>query len=212
MMVAAVGLASVTSTRRERLRAQMRQEILTASRQILRESGFKDLSMRASAQAVGVTAPTLYDYFPSKEGVLDALFVEGCDRLQHTLRQILATVEVGLPQLRQIAFAYRAFAHDEPDLFQLIFGRVDRQYRPADEVKGQVMVLADLLVAAIVAAIEIGDVRPVDPQAACLSVWTSVHGFVTLEINGFLDEKCEPGTRDAVFDESLDMLIDGLRP
>lgn len=211
-MVAAVDLAPVATTRRERLRAQMRQEILTASRQILRESGLKDLSMRALAQAVGVTAPTLYDYFPNKEGVLDALFIEGCDRLQDTFRQILASVEVGLPQLRQIAFAYRAFAHEEPDLFQLIFGRIDRQYRPADDVKVHAKELAQLLVMAILAAIEIGEVRPVDPKVACLSVWTSVHGFVTLEINGFLDEKCEPGTRDAEFAATLEMLVEGLRP
>lgn len=211
-MVAAVGLAPVTTTRRERLRAQMRQEILTASRQILRESGFKDLSMRTLAQAVGVTAPTLYDYFPNKEGVLDALFVEGCDRLQLTLRQILASVDVGLPQLRQIAAAYRAFAHEEPDLFQLIFGRIDRQYRPADDVKARVKKLADLLVLAIVAAIEIGDVRPVDPEAACLAVWTSVHGFVTLEINGYLDDECETETRDTEFAACLEMLVEGLRP
>jgi AcrR family transcriptional regulator len=211
-MVAEVSVVPGTSTRRERLRAQMRQEILTASRQILRESGFKDLSMRTLAQAVGVTAPTLYDYFPSKEGVLDALFEEGCDRLQKTFRRALDSNDVGLPQLRQIAFDYRAFAHNEPDLFQLIFGRIDRQYRPAADVKAQAKGLADLLVSAIVAAIEIGDVRPVDPKAACMSVWTAVHGFVTLEINGFLDDECDPQSSEAMFEASLDMLVQGLRP
>src|SRR5215213_8888944 len=205
MMVASVSVASIPGTRRERLRAQMGQEILTASRQILREFGFKDLSMRALAQAVGVTAPTLYDYFPSKEGVLDALYEEGCGRLQNTFRQAFGNTEVGLPQLREIAFAYRAFAHAEPDLFTLIFGRIDRQYRPAEEVKAQAKSLADILVSAIIAAIEIGDVRPVDPKAACLTVWTAVHGFVTLEINGFLNDECDPQTSEAMFATSLEM-------
>src|SRR5262245_10921008 len=115
--------------RRDRLRAQSRQEILDAARRILREQGIKEVSMRGLAQSVGSSPATIYDYFESKEGVLDALFQQGAERLLVAFKDAVSSIEPGLAQLRQIAIAYRAFAHDEPDLFQLIFGRVDRNYR-----------------------------------------------------------------------------------
>lgn len=210
-MITPVDTFPALGTRRERLRAQMRQEILTASRRILRESGFKDLSMRTLAQAVGVTAPTLYDYFQNKEGVLDALYDEGCARLEQIFRQSIAGTPVGILQLKTLAYAYRSFAHAEPDLFQLIFGRVDRSYIPCHPGKDKVKVLAELLVLAIAAAIKTGEVRPVDPNAACLTVWTAVHGFVTLEINGYLSDDYDGRTSEEKFQSTLDMLIDGFR-
>lgn len=197
--------------RRERLRAQMRQEILDAARRILREQGIKELSMRGLGQAVGVTAPTLYDYFPNKEGVLDALFQEGTARLRRAFEEAIAANEPGLAGLRAIGIAYREFAHEEPDLFQLIFGRVDRNYRPADDVKSSAAVLFEILVATIQGAIDAKQVRAADPTALALSAWAVVHGFVTLEINQFLDD-CAPFQADATFEETLRIFSDGLAP
>ncbi|MEA2511919.1 MAG: hypothetical protein QOJ59_1406 [Thermomicrobiales bacterium] len=201
---------TVGGKRRERLRAQMRQEILDAARRILREQGIKELSMRGLAAAVGVTAPTLYDYFANKEGVLDALFLEGTDRLLRAFQDAVAANEPGLPQLRAIGIAYRTFAHEEPDLFQLIFGRVDRVYRPAEDVKSHAAALFEILVAAIQEAIDAGQVRSVDATAAAISAWAAVHGFVTLEINEFLGE-CTPLGADEAFETSLQTFVEGLR-
>src|SRR5215217_8259217 len=135
----------LAGTPRERFRAQMRREILDAARRILREQGIKELSMRGLATAVGVTAPTLYDYFANKEGVLDALFEEGTARLLRAFEEGIAASEPGVAQLRHIATAYRLFAREEPDLFQLIFAKVDRAYRPADGVKAGASALFDVL-------------------------------------------------------------------
>src|SRR5262245_29540883 len=71
-----VGLDLQALPRRERVRALMRQDILDAARRLVQEEGIRGLTMRALGRAVGVTAPTLYDYFPSKEAVLDALFIQ----------------------------------------------------------------------------------------------------------------------------------------
>jgi AcrR family transcriptional regulator len=208
-MVAQDLTSPVVGKRRERVRAQMRQEILDAARRILREQGIKELSMRGLGQAVGVTAPTLYDYFASKEGVLDALFQEGAERLLRAFENAVAAHEPGVAQLRAIAVAYRAFAHEEPDLFQLIFGRVDRTYRPAEEVKSRAAALFEILVQAMVEATAAGQLRPVDPMAAAVSAWAIVHGFVVLEINGYLDD-CTPQEGNAAFEASLQIMFEGL--
>ena len=195
---------------RDRVRAMMRQDILDAARAIMREQGIKELSMRALARAVGVTAPTLYDYFPSKDGVLDALFQQGTDRLLREFEEAVSTNDPGFSQLRGIAAAYRTFAHAEPDLFQLMFSRPDPAYCPNDEVKSRSAGLFEILVGAIKLAIDTGHLRTVDPTATALAAWAAVHGFVILEINGFLRD-CSPLEADATFDISLHVLFDGLR-
>lgn len=197
--------------RRDRLRAQMRDEILAAARRIVRERGFEGLAMRALANAVGVTAPTLYDYFPSKEAVLNALYRQGAEFFQRAMTEATATAEPGLPRLWAAARAYRRFARTHPDLFQLLFGRVDRAYRPGEAEKGCILRTSEGLVARVAEAMALGHLRPADPEVVGRSLWITVHGFAMLEINGF----CDPGTpalADAQFEATLAALFRGLRP
>src|SRR4051794_8396145 len=100
----------IALSRRERLRAMMRGDILNAAREIVRADGFKELSMRTLARSVGVTAPTLYDYFPSKEAVLDALYVEGVNGMIAEYDAILSEETSGLDAIVRMARAYRTFA------------------------------------------------------------------------------------------------------
>ena len=120
-----VPLAAVVTSPLERCRE--------TAREIVRREGFKELSMRALARAVGVTAPTLYDYFPSKEAVLDALYVVGVNAMIDDYDRILAETSSGLDAMAQMARAYREFAIGQQDVFLLIFGRVDSTYFPGEE-------------------------------------------------------------------------------
>jgi AcrR family transcriptional regulator len=51
-----------------------RQAILDAALDLFSEAGFHAASMRALAAAVGVRESAIYHHFPSKEGILEALF------------------------------------------------------------------------------------------------------------------------------------------
>lgn len=53
-----------------------RQAILGAARRLIARSGLHDTPMSAVAREAGVAAGTLYLYFPSKEAMIDALFLE----------------------------------------------------------------------------------------------------------------------------------------
>jgi AcrR family transcriptional regulator len=155
-------------------------------------------------------APTVYDYFPGKDGILDALYQEGTERLLRDFQDAMGAHDPGLAQLRAIGAAYRDFAHAEPDLFQLIFGRAEPAYRPNEEIKSRSADLFALLVEVTARAIEVGDLRPADPKAVALAAWAAVHGFVTLEINGYLRD-CSPLDADETFQASLQVLFGGLR-
>jgi hypothetical protein len=144
------------------------------------------------------------------DGVLDALFLVGTERLRRAMEEGLAANEPGLAQLAHMGNAYRAFAHDEPDLFRLMFGRVDWAYRPSESVKVQAHALFEMLVAAVERATAAGQVRHIEAATVAMSIWAAVHGFVTLEINGFVDD-CTPTEADALFGESMLIMSEGFR-
>ena len=62
-----------TLSRRDRVRAATVQEIKRTARRVLVDSGADGLSLRAIARDMGMTAPALYRYFPSREELIVAL-------------------------------------------------------------------------------------------------------------------------------------------
>ena len=58
------------STLRERRRQLLRDEIMEAARSLVAERGFHAMSMDDLAARVGVSKPTLYSQFPTKEDLL----------------------------------------------------------------------------------------------------------------------------------------------
>ena len=197
--------------RRERVRALMRQEILDAARKLLQEEGIKGLTMRALGRAVGVTAPTLYDYFPSKEAVLDALFVQGTRILTHAFDEAMAASRPGRDRLRAVAVAYRRFALDHPDLYFLIFGRVDASYRPGDLQRECAMNAGGKARLAVLEAMTIGDIRRDNPEDVANAIWVMAHGHITLELSGFCDKYGE-GAGEQMYRRHFEILFEGLTP
>jgi AcrR family transcriptional regulator len=188
----------------------MREDILAAALGIVRESGIRGLTMRALGQAVGVTAPTLYDYFASKEQVLDALFLEGTNRLQARFQEAFDTLPPGFDRLQAIGTAYRRFAYEDNEQFMLIFGRKDVNYVPGEAVRGSADKLFQMLVDAVTSAMEAGEIVEADPIAISVAAWAGIHGMVMLEINGFLD-KCAPGDPEDLYAATSALLFGGFR-
>jgi Transcriptional regulator len=56
------------------MRDERRQRILETARSAFAEEGFAGTSMAGIAQSVGMAAGTIYNYFPSKEALLVAVF------------------------------------------------------------------------------------------------------------------------------------------
>lgn len=197
------------ASRRERLRAMMYEDILTAAREIVQHGGIKELSMRALGRAVGVTAPTLYDYFPSKDAVLNALYLEAVKLLRSKFDAAEADNPPGEQRLSAIAHAYRDFAEDEHDLFVLIFSKADPSFEPGEAQREAAMGLMDPVRTSVLEAIELGELRPCDPEAACRFLWTAVHGFVILQAQKVL-EKRGPEELDLMFEQNLEFIRGGI--
>ena len=198
--------------RRERVRAMMREEILEAARKLVQEHGFEGLAMRALGREVGVTAPTLYDYFPSKEAVVKALFLQGIALLHEAFDKAEVTAAPGAERLQAMFNAYREFGVSHPDLYQLMFGRIDPSFKPDDEAIERAGTIPERAYRVVQDAMDLGEIRRGDPGQVCNTMWVLAHGHVMLEINGFCDAKPQMGTGFEMYQNNFWILYSGLEP
>lgn len=139
-------------------------EIVTAGRDLLEQGGRTSVSMQAVAERVGVKAPSLYKRVRDREALLQ-LVVEA------TVEDLGARLAASDGTLGGLARAYRAFAHDRPEGFRLMYaisGSADALQRASEPV----------LRAARQA---VGDERALD-AARLLTAWAT--GFLSMELAG----------------------------
>src|ERR1700754_1570583 len=104
--------------------APARDRLLLAAAELLEESGDRPASTRAICERAGVTAPTLYHHFGSKQGLLDAV-------LNHGFTQYVAAEESADPlrDLRDGWDSHVGYGLAQPAFYALLYGRV-RPGRP----------------------------------------------------------------------------------
>src|SRR3954451_5273381 len=83
--------------------------------------GYDATSVRMIVEAAGVTKPTLYYYFGSKEGLAQALLTLPMTLLAEQMRSILASEGDPVAALERIVEAHFAFCRDDPDGARFFF-------------------------------------------------------------------------------------------
>ena len=68
--------------RRERVKIQVRSDIVKTAKVIAREDGWTAVSIRKIAEVIEYSPPILYEYFESKDKLLEVIRIEGFDFLQ----------------------------------------------------------------------------------------------------------------------------------
>ncbi len=109
---------------REDIRQQTIEEIKNIARRQMGESGTAGLSLRAIAREMGITAPAIYNYFPSLDDLITALIIDGFAGLAEALEGASTSDGGATPEvrLRAVLLEYRAWAIQHPMEFQLIYG------------------------------------------------------------------------------------------
>src|SRR5580692_11382765 len=183
-------------------------EVLLASAvEILETEGPEALSVRRIAAAAGVAPMGVYNHFDSKNGIIEALFVQGFERLREALTTI-ADIADPYEALREAGRRYRALARAHPMVYQLMFLRTLPGYEPSEaalEVAGRA---CDSLVAAVRRAMAADVIAEGPLTETAQLIWSSIHGWVSLELLGIgMVEDLDSG-----FDRVCSTMLRGLRP
>lgn len=164
---------------------RLREELVEATADLLHRAGHPDhVSVRAIADRVGVTPPSVYRHFPDKE----SLIFEVCHRhfagFDRYLDDAVAGVDDPVERIRRRADAYVRFGLDGPETYRIMF-------MGAGPVLPEGVAYEDLIYGGAFGAL-IGDVEEgqrhgllrtdVSPEHAALTMWTALHGIVSLLI------------------------------
>lgn len=108
-----------------------RQRILVAARKLISEQGYESLTMRALAEASGVTVPTIYNLIGNKDAVLGAAIRDGTMRFFGEVQSgasPIAILEKNVTELVNQPAYYR------PLLRVLLHGRASDAMAELDEL------------------------------------------------------------------------------
>ncbi|WP_353197652.1 TetR/AcrR family transcriptional regulator [Parapedobacter defluvii] len=174
---------SITAERRIREKEAMRTNILTTAWQIVKEEGWQSLSIRKIADAIQYSVPVIYDYFENKEAILLEFGKQGFERVIAELKAAKASSTDPAEQLKAIADAYWAFAFNNKEYYQLMWG-MSAPTCEMDKCMPERSVFRDLVMAPMIEIIE--KANPGDAENnACLkyhTFWSILHGLISIKM------------------------------
>lgn len=99
--------------------AELREKMIAYARQALLQEGTSALTVRSTASACGVAVGTVYNYFPSKEGLIEAVILADWEVMLAGLRKQLKPIEDALEGLRIICDELQTFATTYGDVLSI---------------------------------------------------------------------------------------------
>jgi AcrR family transcriptional regulator len=161
---------------------QLRDEILDATTELLLETGHaKAVSIRAVAQRVGVTPPSIYLHFADKDALLDAVCARYFEKLDEEMQRVSADQPSTVEVLRAQGLAYVRFATQTPELYRIA---AMGEGRPGSDID---MTLNSSAFQHLQNSVELliaeGVYPPGDPTTAALQLLTAAHGVAALLIS-----------------------------
>ncbi len=160
--------------------SKLRADILDAAAGLLERSGSeRDVTLRAVARCVGISAPSIYPHFRDRDAIVAAIVDEAFRELNAAITTAVEAETGPLARLRAGCAAYVRFAEHCPNRYRLLFQRHDvpGDGGPVPKIRTDGF---DLLVAGLRACIDAGLSTSSDPFADATAIWVGLHGYATL--------------------------------
>lgn len=186
-----------------------RAAILAAAIGILHMHGAGALTVRSVATSAGCSTTGVYTWFGGKNGLVEAIFIDGFRRFGTSLTQARAAAPAGRA-LDSLARAYRHWALANPTHYMVMFGRAVPDFEPSTEAllvaRGTFEQLRD-------ATDETMQQLTIEGTAEEIAhhLWAGMHGYVSLELAG-MDMAHDADERTRRFEQGLRRSMRGLRP
>lgn len=161
--------------------ASLREDILDAATALLAETGDEtSVSVRALAERVGVSAPSLYLHFADRQAILDEVCERVWTQLDEAMEQAALESDSAIDSLKRRGMAYIRFGLNNREHYRIVM--MDRRSDDSHVMLAGSTSFAHL-VEAVQACIDDGTFRK-DADALELSVqlWAAAHGITSLVI------------------------------
>lgn len=107
------------ATWRATQKANRRASLMRSAARLFAERGFAAVTTVELGDAVGMSGPALYNYFPSKDALLAELLVDASTRLLNGCRAIIADEDAPAATLDRLIAFHLEFATGDPDIIRI---------------------------------------------------------------------------------------------
>jgi AcrR family transcriptional regulator len=200
--------------RRDEQKAELRERILAAARQLVLRKGFAELSLRKLADEIGYAPGTIYLYFRNRDEIVREICVHGFAALFEQMKSAANIVD---PQERLVALlrAYADFAVNDPETYRLTFMEdpkfTEEIFRsvPLEGEDGAGRQAFAAVVKAVRDLKKSGMIASEEEQNLLAEVlWAGIHGVVSLKL---IYPAFPTNTTEVLVNKTIQILLNGLR-
>ena len=202
--------------RREERHPDLQTAIKVTAWKQIAEFGAPSIGLRSIARELNITAPSIYNYYPSRDDLVTALIVDAYNSLADAQEASIEnhTAHDLSGRLSALGIAYRQWAVTYPQRYQLIFGTPIPHYHAPDDLTFPaahralvplIKAIQDLSSAGILRTDRLASMTPklklmldawrefeggseIEALYLAVIIWSRVHGLVMLEIGNQLPE------------------------
>lgn len=192
------------AARAEKYKAELRQDILSAAREIFVRDGYEAFTIRKLAKQVGFSPGNIYLYFKDKNAIFDHLVDQSFADLLAVLPQPDDTKpEDPVTLLRRSLRTYVKFGLEHPNDYRFSF-----LLRPAARSRPHKQRAAyESLLIKVRLCIDAKRFKTTNAELAAQALWAAAHGITSL----LIDKPRFPWVaRNRLIDRVLDSAVDGL--
>ena len=168
------------------------------------DRGLEGITVRAVADAAGVTAPAMYWHFADREALVRDVVREIARAFKDRIFDA-GEASTSEERLRQSLDAFRRFALEHPAYFDALFIRDARTSRGAIEPRGSIL---QLLIERVSDCMRDGTIRADNAESVAMTCVAMSQGLVILYRRGRFTSEAD---FKAFYELSLERLIGGLR-
>ncbi len=163
----------------------LKNALIKAGVEILSKEGVYGLSLRKVAQKAGVSHTAPYSHFADKQALIAAISTEGfqiiCEHLESAIKRYQGKP---IRQLIEACWAYIQFALSDPAHFKVTLSSVLEREQDYPEFVEMSNKCFSQLVRIVENCQAAGLLRPGPSDVEAINVWSMVHGFVSLLLEG----------------------------
>ncbi|MEU6720979.1 TetR/AcrR family transcriptional regulator [Nonomuraea sp. NPDC046802] len=164
---------------------ELRARLLDVAVNLLESDGPESLTMRRIAAEAGCTTTVIYTMFGNREGLAEALYLEGFERFRRFLEAVPSRRNP-FELLAALGPAYRQACLAEPGYYSLMFERAIPGFEPSERARTLARAALNILDRVIADCISAGYLIPTQPRKIADALWAAAQGAISLERAGHL--------------------------
>ncbi|GAB3496637.1 TetR/AcrR family transcriptional regulator [Spirosoma knui] len=192
--------------RKPRSREQTRSGIVGTAKAIARREGWQAVSIRKIADAIEYSAPIVYEYFDSKDVLLDEIRNEGFRHLYQEYDRILKLYRDPEKRLYEISLIQWEFASQQPEIYQVMYN-LDGAYCTMPVYQSDAMQSVSSIVCEIIFSFIPKSKESI--KRLYFEWWSMSHGMITLAM--LLKNQQPLEQSEQVYRETMRRFVRGLR-